>query len=166
MKRKSIMASLAVASLMVGLVVGHILPAASETAPTEAVQGKGQIITLASNILVPAASQDFIVTDPVRVAKYKQLSFLVRTGTADGEPIYDQTVREEVKLDVLFTDAPTHDEIPFSDRVDVESVLYLPLVYHGIETTVVDVAAPYAYVWADNDSTEDVVITVKAYATE
>jgi len=167
MKKQSFFIVFMAVAVIVGLLSGRIFPASSEVAPHEPVQGKGQVITFVQDKLVPAGSSAAtnVRSEPISVASYKKLSFLAAVHSSDGE-ILPEEIRQKVALGLVFFEGDEKDKHPFR----AESNLELNHGFWGVDlggpTAQIDVPAPYGRVEIGNDSDQDVLVTIKAYATQ
>jgi hypothetical protein len=132
---------------------------------SDPVQGKGKIITFSQDILVPKNSTGAtnIRTEPIKLATYKQLSFLEGIGPAQGNGLVSEETRNKVNISVVFFEEG-------GSRIRAESSLTLSKNFWGVSlndrSSQIWVPAPLGRVEIENISNEDVKVTVKAYATE
>jgi hypothetical protein len=132
---------------------------------SEPVQGKGKIITFTQDILVPAGSTGAknVRTEPIRLATYKQLSFLEGIDPAEGDGLISNETRDKINISLVFFEEG-------GSTTRAESFLNLSKDFWGVSlndrASQIAVPAPLGRVEIENTSNEDVKVTVKAYATE
>jgi len=138
---------------------------ANNQSASEPVQGKGKIITFAQDILVRAGSTGAtnVRTEPIRLATYKQLSFLEGIDPATGDGLILKETRDKINISLIFFEEG-------GSATRAESFLILSKDFWGVSlndrASQIAVPAPLGRVEIENTSNEDVKVTVKAYATE